>query len=155
MSIPLGSAHMTQDMQLTGTLWMNQIQLGASNILNQILAVIGQSVRGQQLTVQPTNLVMAKGVLRYDDMEIDVGNNPVDFRGSVGPKGALNMSVVLPYTIEGRTVRTGQEAQNAERVVVPLGGTIDKPQLNLQKLIQSQFQQQIFKGLEDLLNKKK
>jgi hypothetical protein len=154
MSIPLTSKDMIQDMQLTGTLRMDQVQLGASGILNQILSVRGESMRGQQLTVHPTNLVMQNGVVRYDDMQIDVGDNPVNFRGSIGPKGSLNMTVVLPYTVEGRTARVGQESQAGERIIVPLTGTVDKPKLDLQKLMQSQIKEQAIKALEDLLKRK-
>jgi len=139
--------------ELTGTLSIDKMQLGASNILNQILSIGRQSVRGQTMTVHPTKLVLQKGVVRYDDMQIDIGDNPVNFRGSVGLNEALNMTVVLPYTLEGRTVRVGQE-QGVTRITVPLTGTITKPQLNLQNLIQSQFQEQILKGLEDLLKKR-
>ena len=135
------------------TLSINQLQLGASNILNQILSIGRQSVRGQILTVHPTNLVLQNGVVRYEDMQIDVGDNPVNFRGAVGLNGALDMTVVLPYTLEGRTVRVGRE-QASPRITVPLTGTIGKPELNLQKLVQSQFQEQILKGLEDLLKKR-
>jgi hypothetical protein len=63
------------------------------------------------------------------------------------------MTVVLPYTLTGRLVRVGQP-QAEERIVVPLTGTIDKPQLNLQKLVQSQLQGQILKGLGDLFKKR-
>jgi hypothetical protein len=139
--------------ELTGTLWIDKLQLGTSNILNEILSVGRQSIRGQTLTVHPTNLVLQKGVVRYDDMQIDVGDNPVNFRGSVALNGTLNMTVVLPYTLEGRTVRVGQE-QGVSRITVPLTGTIAKPQLNLQNLVQSQLQEQILKGLEDLLKKR-
>ena len=63
------------------------------------------------------------------------------------------MTVVLPYTLEGRTVRVGQE-QGVARITVPLTGTIAKPELNLKNLIQSQLQEQVLKGLEDLLKKR-
>jgi hypothetical protein len=140
--------------QLTGTLSIHQLQLGASTLLNQILSVGGQSIRGQTLTVHPTNLVLRNGVLRYEDMQIDVGDSPINFGGSVGPNGALNMTVVLPYTVEGRTVRVGREPQGGQRIAVPLTGTIGKPELNLQKLIQSQLQEQVLRGLQDLLKKR-
>lgn len=152
LAVPLTS-NAKNTAQLTGTLSIDKMQLGASNILNQILSVGRQSVRGQTLTVHPTNLVLQKGVVRYEDMQIDVGDNPVNFRGSVALKGTLNMTVVLPYTLQGRTVRVGQE-QGASRITVPLTGTIAKPQLNLQNLIQSQLQEQILQGLEDLLKKR-
>jgi len=152
LAIPLAGGD-TKAMELTGTLWIDQLQLGASNILNQIFSVGGQSIRGQTLTIRPTNLVLQNGVLRYDDMQVEVGDNPVNFRGSIGPDGALNMTVVLPYTLEGRTVRVGQE-QGRPRITVPLTGTIAKPELNLKNLIQSQLQEQILKGLEDLFKKR-
>jgi hypothetical protein len=139
--------------ELTGTLWIDQLRLGASGILNQILGVTGQSVRGQILTVRPTNLVLQNGVVRYADMEIDVGDNPLNFRGSVGLNGALDLTIVLPYTIEGRTVRVGQ-AEAAQRIVVPLTGTISQPKLNLQDLLKSQLQGQIQRGLEELFKKR-
>jgi hypothetical protein len=152
MAIPLG-AHARQKAQLNGTIWIDQLQLGASDILNQIFAIVGQSIRGQVLTLHPTALVLQDGVLRYDDMQIDIGQNPVNFRGSIGLDGALNMTIVLPYTLTGRLVRVGQP-QMAERIVVPLTGTIEKPQLNLQKLVESQLQEQIMRGLGDLLKKR-
>lgn len=152
LSVPLTS-DAKNAAELTGTLSIDQMQLGASNILNQILSIGRQSVRGQMMTVHPTKLVLQKGVVRYDDMQIDIGDNPVNFRGSVGLNEALNMTIVLPYTLEGRTVRVGQE-QGVSRITVPLTGTISKPQLNLQNLIQSQLQEQVLKGLEGLLKKR-
>jgi hypothetical protein len=152
MAIPLNS-HAKDKAQLNGTIWIDQLQLGTSGILNQILGVVGQSTRGQVLTVHPTALVLQKGVLHYDDMQIDIGQNPVNFRGSIGLDGALNMTVVLPYTLTGRLVRVGQPEMK-DRIVVPLTGTVNKPQLNLQKLVESQLQEQIMKGLGDILKKR-
>ncbi len=152
LAVPLTS-NAKNTAELTGTLSIDKMQLGASNILNQILGVGRQSIRGQTMTVHPTKLVLQKGVVRYDDMQIDIGDNPVNFRGSIGLNEALDMTVVLPYTLEGRTVRVGQE-QGVTRITVPLTGTITKPQLNLQNLIKSQVQEEILKGLEDLLKKR-
>ena len=152
MAIPL-SARARDKAQLNGTISIDQLKLGASGILNQILSVVGQSIRDQVLTVHPTVLVLQKGVLRYEDMQIDIGQNPVNFRGSIGLDGALNMTVVLPYTLTGRLVRVGQPEMK-DRIVVPLTGTVNKPQLNLQKLVESQLQEQILKGLGDILKKR-
>jgi hypothetical protein len=146
MAIPLTS-NVKNTAELTGTLWINQLALSESGLLNQILSVIGGSVRGQILTVHPTKFVLQKGVVRYDDMQIDVGDNPINFRGAIGLNKALDMTVVLPYTIEGRTVRVGQP-ETGERIAVPLTGTLDKPELNLQKFLQLQLQGQLQKGLE-------
>ncbi len=115
LALPLTADARTRA-QMNGTIWIDNMQLGASDILNQILAVAGQSIRGQVLTLHPTVLVLQDGVLRYDDMQIDLGQNPVNFRGSIGLDGALNMTVVLPYTLTGRLVRVGQpQARGADR----------------------------------------
>jgi hypothetical protein len=152
MSIPLAASAKSLA-QLDGTLWIDKLQLGASGILNQILGIAGQSIRGQILTVHPTALVLQKGIVRYDDMQIDIGQNPVNFRGSIGLDETLNMTIVLPYTLEGRLVRVGQ-VQAADRIAVPLTGTLSKPKLNLQKLVELQLQGQLQRGLEELFKKR-
>jgi hypothetical protein len=146
MAIPLASNYRT-GAELTGTIWIDQLTLGSSGLLNQILSATGGSLRGQILTVHPTKLVLDKGVVRYDDMQIDIGDNPLNFRGSIGLNKVLDMTVVLPYTLEGRTVRVGQP-QTGERIAIPLTGTLDKPELNLQKFLELQLKGQLQKGLE-------
>lgn len=137
--------------QLTGTIGIEQLRMGVSPILNQILGVIGRTVRGQQLTVRPTRIVLRDGVLRYDDMQIDVGDNPVNFRGAIGLDGTLDLTVVLPYTIAGRTVRIGEEERADQRISLPLTGTIDSPQLDLRRVLERELQERLFRGLERLL----
>jgi hypothetical protein len=140
-----------QSARLTGTIGIQKLRMGASPILNQILSVIGRSVRGQQLTVRPTQITLRDGILRYDDMQIDVGDNPVNFRGAIGLDGTLNLTVVLPYTTAGRTVRIGEEERAGQRIALPLTGTIDSPQLDLQRIIEQQLQDRLLRGLERLL----
>jgi hypothetical protein len=152
LAIPLGASARTRA-EMNGTIWIDKMQLGASSILSQIFAIAGQSIRGQILTLHPTVLVLQKGVLRYDDMQIDIGQNPVNFRGSIGLDETLNMTIVLPYTLEGRLVRVGQ-VQAADRIAVPLTGTLSKPKLNLQKLVELQLQGQLKRGLEELFKKR-
>jgi hypothetical protein len=63
------------------------------------------------------------------------------------------MTITLPYTTQGRTARLGRET-SGQRIQVPLKGTIDKPELDLGKFLESQLRQQLEdqlrKGLEDL-----
>ena len=54
----------------------------------------------------------------------------------------------LPYTMSRRTVRVGDKA--SDRISLFLTGTIDKPELDLGKLLQDQA---IKKGVELLLDK--
>jgi hypothetical protein len=152
LAIPL-AANARTHAEMNGTIWIDKMQLGASSLLSQIFSIAGQPIRGQILTMHPTVLVLQKGVLRYDDMQIDIGQNPVNFRGSIGLDETLNMTIVLPYTLEGRLVRVGQ-VQAADRIAVPLTGTLSKPKLNLQKLVELQLQGQLKRGLEELFKKR-
>ncbi len=147
LTIPLTGSD-KQSMQLDGTIGIEQLRLQAS-LLNKILSVIKESVRDQVLTIQPTKLALQNGVLRYENMQIDVGDNPVNFSGAIGLDERLDMTVLLPYTIEGRTVRIGDQEQESKRISVPLTGTLSAPQLDIQKLLETQLLQ----GLGELFKK--
>ncbi|MEN6335206.1 MAG: DUF748 domain-containing protein [Phycisphaerales bacterium] len=149
MAIPLSSGY-GQAAQIDGTIGIQELRLQA-NLLNQILSVVKESIRDQVMTIRPTKFALQNGTLRYDDMQIDVGDNPVNFGGAIGLDGILDMTVVLPYTYEGRTVRIGD--QGAKRVSVPLTGTLGAPKIDLQKMFQQQIQEQILGGLGELLKK--
>ncbi|MGE5294019.1 MAG: hypothetical protein ACM3VT_04270, partial [Solirubrobacterales bacterium] len=146
LTIPLTGGY-ARAAQLDGTIGIQNLRLQAS-LLNKILSVIKESVQDQLLTVRPTKLALQNGTLRYDDMQIDVGNNPLDFGGSIGLDGALDMTVTLPYTYEGRTIRVGEQGN---RISVPLTGNLKNPQLDLQKMLESQLRDQVLqRGLEEI-----
>jgi len=151
LAIPL-SAEAKNDTVVIGTISISELKLQASDLLGQILSASG-GASGTVLTIHPTKLVLQNGVLRYDDMQIDVGDNPINFKGAIGLDKSLDMTVTLPYTTSGRTVRTGRETSGA-RITLPLKGTVDKPQLDTGKLIElqlkGQLEEQLRKGLEDL-----
>jgi hypothetical protein len=152
LAIPL-SAEAKNEAVVIGTISMNQVQLQTSDLLGQILAIAGGSARGTVLTVHPTRLVLQKGVLRYDDMQIDVGDNPINFKGAIGLNKSLDMTVTLPYTTAGRTARVGGTTRGA-RIALPLKGTVDKPQLDTAKLtellLKEQGEELLRKGLEEI-----
>jgi hypothetical protein len=85
-------------------------------------------------------------------MQMDVGDNPVNFRGVIGLDKSLNMSVTLPYTTAGKTARVGKEVEG-ERISLPLKGTVDKPELDLGKLLEEQLKRRLIKELEGALKK--
>jgi hypothetical protein len=90
--------------------------------------------------------VLADGVLSYDNMQMNVENKAVNFSGKIGLDKSMRMNVTLPWT------RSGQ------RIMLPLKGTVDKPQIDVGKLVEDQLQQelerQIKKGLEKILKEK-
>jgi len=152
LAIPLAEAD-KNDAEVIGTLSINNLRLQTSDLLGQILSAIGKSPAGKDITVHPTRFVLQEGFLRYENMQMDVGDNPVNFAGVIGLDKSLDMSVTLPYTLEGETVNVGQETDD-ERLAVPLTGTVDNPQLDLGRILQEQLKQrlkqELKKGLEDL-----
>ena len=150
--IPFSAAAKKQT-EVVGTISMDKVRLQASDLLGQILTAAGTSARGADITIRPTKFILRDGFLRYDDMQMDVGDNPFNFKGVIGLDKSLNMTVTLPYTAVGRTIRIGQET-SSQRIQVPLKGTVDKPELDVGKLLEGQFRQQLEdqlrKGLEEL-----
>ncbi len=152
LDIPI-SAQAKKDAVVIGTISISQLRLQASDLLGQILAIAGGGARGAEMTMHPTRFVLQKGFLRYDDMQIDIGDNPVNFKGVIGLDKSLDMTVTLPYTTEGRTARVGGLTRGA-RITLPLKGTVDKPQLDTAKLLELQLKQQgeelLRRGLEEI-----
>jgi hypothetical protein len=80
-------------------------------------------------------------------MQMDIGDNPVNFKGVIGlDKSIKEMSVTLPYTTEGRTIRIG--STSGSRITLPITGTVDKPKLDLAKLAENQLKQEAEKQLQ-------
>jgi hypothetical protein len=146
LAIPL-AAGQGKKAEVVGTFSADNVLLEASGLLDKILSTSGKSLRGQRLTIRPTRIALENGVVQYDNMQIDVGDNPINFGGAIGPNERLNMTVTLPWTLRGRTARVDREGQSGPRIEVPLTGTITNPKLDLSRLLESQ----IFRGLEELL----
>jgi len=146
LAIPLAGG-MQKEVEVVGTIAANNVLLEASGLLDEILKATGQSLRGQRLTLRPTRIALQNGVVRYDDMQIDVGDNPINFSGTIGLDERLAMTVTLPWTLKGRTARVGREDRGGPRIEVSLGGTIRNPKLDLGRLLQDQ----LFRGLGELL----
>ncbi|MFC1739802.1 hypothetical protein ACFL1G_12260, partial [Planctomycetota bacterium] len=148
-SIPLAK-NSENDIAVAGTISMNNLLLQASDLLGQIFSFLGAGRPEQIITINPTRFELKDGFLRYDNMQIDIGDNPVNFKGVIGLDKSLDMSVTLPYTLEGSTARTGKEIIG-DRITLPLKGTVDKPELDMGKLLEEQLKQKLFEGLDKLL----
>lgn len=136
-----------------GTISMDRVRLQGSNLVGQILTTSGGDPRGTDMTIHPTRFALQKGFLRYEDMQVDVGDNPVNFKGVIGLDKSLDMTATLPYTTRGRTARVGRETEG-RRITLPIKGTVDAPELDVGKLIEDQLkgqlEEQLQKALEDL-----
>ncbi len=145
LSIPLDEKAKNST-ELTGVVSITQLRLQASNLLGQLLSIMGTGMT--VITIHPTEFTLKDGFLKYDDMQMDIGDNPVNFKGVIGLDKSLDMTVTLPYTTSGTTARTDRQTRGS-RITLPLTGTLDKPQLDLGKLLEDQGKQL----LEDALKK--
>jgi hypothetical protein len=150
LAIPLAKAN-SKDIEVIGTISM-RARLEKSDLLGLIMSAAGASARGEDIIMHPTRFVLRDGLLRYDDMQIDVGNNPINFRGVIGLDKSLDMSVTLPYTLKGRTARAGEESPG-KRITVALKGTTDKPELDVRKMLEEQAMEKGVELLKGLLKK--
>jgi hypothetical protein len=132
-----------------GTLSITNMRLG-SPLLNQILQIlkmfqITDLPSDPIITVQPTKFIVAEGIISYNNMQMDIDKYPVNFAGQIGLDKSMRMTVTLPWT------------RNEQRVTLPLKGTVDRPEIDINKLLEQQLQQelenQLRKGLEQLLKK--
>ncbi|MHC4543827.1 MAG: hypothetical protein ACYSYL_04770 [Planctomycetota bacterium] len=80
LAIPLNKVN-KNDIEVIGTISANKVRLEGSDLLGQMLSLAGENVRGQDCTIHPTRFALQNGQLKYEDMQLDVGDNPVNFKG--------------------------------------------------------------------------
>lgn len=149
LAIPLRKAT-EKDLTVIGTIAIDDIQLQSSDLLGQILAASGSGKSSRGITMHPTRFVLENGYLRYDNMQMDVDRKPINFKGVIGLDKSLNMTVVLPYTSRGKTITVDDE-YSGQRLAISLRGTLDKPELDVGKLLEDQLRQQIEEKLREKL----
>ncbi len=136
------------DIQIVGTFGMDNVSLRPAGLLGQIISLIGARDPQARTKIHPTSFTVRDGFVRYDNMQVDIGSTPVNFKGAVGLDRSLDMMLALPLGVK---LRIGDE-RTGTRIWVPLTGTIDKPKLDTARLLEDQLQDTI-KGLLDGLLK--
>lgn len=131
---------------------------GASlQALLQVLEVVRKKSlanRGISLPPQDVGVHMNGGLITHDRLEMDIADYRTVSSGSVGLDGQLQLLLEVP--LERATV--GRKGRSLR---VPVGGTVGRPQLQIQGLLQNLGQQEIQnrlnreidRGLEKLLEK--
>jgi hypothetical protein len=145
LSIPLDKETVRDKMQLAGTLGIDDLKVAPRGLMALFIK------NEASIRILPTKFTVADGYLGYDDMPIQVGNNPVNFGGKMGLKNRdIDMTVTFPWTIAGNTARVGEES--AARISLPVEGTLDNPSINKDKLMETvtrkMLEEQLQKGLE-------
>ena len=124
----------------------------------------------QNALIQPIDLTIEKGVVRYDRLPVRIDGRPVVFAGGYDLKsGALDLSTDLKLgDIGGEVGRALRSVRKAlgENYAVPvhLGGTVKSPRVSLapgfleravedagRKAIENELDKALKKGLKDLL----
>ncbi|MBN1787555.1 MAG: hypothetical protein JW806_04090 [Sedimentisphaerales bacterium] len=140
LAFPLKKGY-RNSIETTGILAIDNMRLGQSSLLGQIIQLTGAS-QDPVLTVQPTKLVLANGILRYDNMQMDFEDKSINFTGQIGLDKSMQMTVTLPWT------------HNGQRITLPLKGSVDKPEIDTAKLaeqiLQKELERQAEKILEDI-----
>ena len=124
-----------------------RFQIRGSSLLGQMLSLIGRTNVAQDCKVTCKKFVIKDGLVRYvsfDDMQIDIGDITVNFKGTIGLDKMLNMEVTLPVSVKNQITR----------ITLPLTGTIDHPVLDTKKLPQVLLQNVIEDQLQDILKGK-
>ncbi len=141
----------TGDIDIAGTVSAEQlrVQVSQTGLLGKLYSLMG-SGHDNIITVRPTEFTVKNGLVHYDNMQVDIGDNPVNFKGTIGLDRTLDMQVTLPYTLEGTTVRIDKEI-GAKRITLPLRGTIDRPELDVEKFLEIQLKDTVEDIIKDQL----
>ncbi|MBN1508445.1 MAG: hypothetical protein JW955_16470 [Sedimentisphaerales bacterium] len=133
---------------ITGALQDGQVESVRANIRGQNIDITGPALNGDRL--QTARLDLQASLARATDV-IDVNRLDVQTDwATVSAAGEFPRNIGSLAQLEGQCdmAAVGQVASDF------LTGAISRPELNLQRLFQSQLEEQILKGLGDLFKKK-
>ncbi len=147
--IPLGDESKDYT-EIEGIISLDNVYLSSNGLMGEIAKHIGVS-KEEPIRIRETYFTLKDSVLSYKDMQVDFGNNPVNFRGKIYLDDRIDMDVVLPYTYSGRTITTGQDSD--DRVVLPITGDLNNPKIDfnaaidhgIKKIIDNELQRQLKK----------
>jgi hypothetical protein len=154
LAIPLSGGY-NNKIVVEGTVWMNDVAIAGGGVMSQIVNLSGINNPNVKIEMLPTKFVFENGEMHYDNMQINIGDTPLNFTGNVYLDKMMSMSVTLPWTVAGQTAKAGQEVSN--RIKLAIEGPVNAPKLNTDKLIQDTgkqiIEQQLDKAFKDLFKK--
>lgn len=153
--IPLGADTDISKAEIKATVAMSNMRMQSTGLLGQALTVMkGKGENKAQLL--PTEIVLSNGVLSYEDMQLNIDNHPMNFKGKIfltQKPSPIDMTVQLPYKVvfdgykpDFETIDVGGDM--TDRVPpIAIEGTVEKHRINLNKLLEGFIK----KGTEQLL----
>jgi hypothetical protein len=140
-----------------GVVQMDNVRLKATGAVGGILAMT--SHRSEiDARLLPSRILLQNGVMQYDEMEFHLDEYPTGFSGKIYLDKSLDMEVFVPYKFDVErlrfpTVKIGEDLSG--RLPLPVEGTVDDPQVRLDKLFDSILKKHspdlIQRGIEELL----
>ena len=122
-----------------GIVEMDTIRLKAIGAVGGVLAMA--SHRSEiEARLLPSRFLLQNGVMQYDEMEFHLDEYPTGFSGKIYLDKRLDMEVFVPYKFDVDrlrfpTVKIGEDL--SDRLPLPVEGTVDKPQVRLEKMFDS------------------
>lgn len=156
LEIPL-DADEKERILVDGVVEMDKVRLKAVGAVGDILAQTNNRSEFDAKLL-PSQFLLKDGVMRYDKMEFHLDKYPTGFAGKIYLDKTLDMKVFVPYKFDVDrlrfpTVKIGEDL--SERLSLPVDGTVDEPQVRLDKLFDSILKKHspelIQKGIEELL----
>jgi hypothetical protein len=143
LAIPLAAAT-SNDMLVDGSIGLMDVR-----VQSPLLQMIGQAAGGAMdlFTIPSTPFTIKNGLVQYADMPMLFGQTyALHFlNGRIGlDDKSLSMDVEVPLSKEG-------DSQSIKKVILPLGGTLDKPRLDTSKMLQKQTEEVIKDVIQDQL----
>jgi hypothetical protein len=140
--IPLAGGS-PNDILLDGSVGLTDVRLQSP-----LLQVISQAMGGGMdlFSIPLTPFTVKNGVVRYDDMPMYFGKKyALHFHGSIGLDKALAMNIDVPMSKDG----------SGDTIMLPLGGTLDKPKLDMSKMGQEVIKDILQDKLKDIFKNRK
>jgi hypothetical protein len=141
---------------IDGVVEMDKIRLKAVGAVGDILA---QTSNRSEFDAKllPSRVFLKNGVMQYEEMEFHLDEYPTGFSGKIYLDKTLDMEVFVPYKFDVErlrfpTVKIGEDL--SDRLPLPVEGTVDNPQVRLDKLFDSILKKHspelIQRGIEEL-----
>jgi len=143
---PIGKG-VNKDIEIAGTVWIDDLRLKPLGLPGQIFTNQGE------FEIEKTYFTLQNGILKYDDMQLNVGDNPVNFSSVIDvEKETYILKAQLPYTWEGKTVRVGQKV--TDRITTPqIRGNL-RDGLDWDKLVADVVEQILKRKAQELIKEK-
>jgi len=96
-----------KDIEIKATVWIDDLRLKPMGLPGAIFTNQGE------FKLEKTDFVLQKGLLSYDNMQLNIGDNPVNFSGNIDiEKETYTLKIILPYTLDRKTVHVGDKVGN-------------------------------------------